>query len=83
MRAANSNVPQQVSTEVPHVSAAYVPPTQRIPKFSVQANTVNIPVTTQSPLLDGCVLKTLKAQFKLNYKKILLQRGLDGDEFQL
>ncbi|KAK9017153.1 hypothetical protein V6N11_079636 [Hibiscus sabdariffa] len=47
-RVTNSNVPQQVSTQVSPVSTAYIPPTDRIPKLSVKRVAPSLQATSSS-----------------------------------
>ncbi|KAK8641725.1 hypothetical protein V6N13_011103 [Hibiscus sabdariffa] len=47
-RVTDSNVPQQVSTQVSPVSTAYIPPTDRIPKLSVKRVAHGLQATSSS-----------------------------------
>ncbi|KAL4277845.1 hypothetical protein GQ457_03G025990 [Hibiscus cannabinus] len=47
-RVANSNVPQQVSTQVSPISTAYIPPTDKIPKLSVKRVAPGLQATSSS-----------------------------------
>ncbi|KAK8690435.1 hypothetical protein V6N13_073968 [Hibiscus sabdariffa] len=47
-RVANSNVPQQVFTQVSPISTAYIPPTDKIPKLSVKRVALCLQATSSS-----------------------------------
>ncbi|KAK9046612.1 hypothetical protein V6N11_052497 [Hibiscus sabdariffa] len=47
-RVANSNVPQQVSTQVSPISTAYIPPIDKIPKLSVKRVAPGLQATSSS-----------------------------------
>ncbi|KAK8663441.1 hypothetical protein V6N13_083260 [Hibiscus sabdariffa] len=76
-RVANSNVPQQVSTQVKRVA----------PGLQATSSSQHCPNTNQGSVTNVRWMPSqkLKARFNLNHikQKILLQRGPDGDEFQV